>query len=150
MTKLAFLQGSWSGDAWASVGRGERIQMRQTESIRYAVGGQVLVVEGVGRRLVNGTPNDTVFHALGTIDWLPSRGYLMRSYALTGQHGEFPLAVTDSGFTWEIPVPRGRIRYTMQLTGDGAWDERGFYSADQSQRVQTFGMLLRPTRRAAR
>lgn len=143
MSKLAFLLGSWSGDAWAIVGRGERFPMRQTESVRYAVGGQVLLVEGVGRRLVNGAPADTVFHALGTIDWTPERGYLMRSYSNTGHHGEFPLQVTPTGFAWQLAVPGGTTRYRMVLTPEGAWDERGFFSRDTTDGFQTFGMVVK-------
>lgn len=130
MQKLAFLVGEWSGPAWAMMGPGQRMEMRQTEKVRYALGGQVLLVEGIGQRLVNGVPTDTVFHAAATVDWLPDRGYLMRSYTLGGHFGEFPLELAERGFVWQAPAPGGKVIYTMRLTDDGTWDERGVYEGN--------------------
>lgn len=130
MAKLDFLVGEWSGPAWAMYGTGQRMEMRQAEKVRYALGGQVLLVEGIGQRLVNGVPADTVLHAAATIDWMPGRGYLMRFYTLGGHFGEFPLEVVKRGFVWQAPAPGGKVTYTMRLTDDGTWDERGVYEGD--------------------
>jgi len=145
MARLAFLQGKWSGEASAMVGRGQKLEMIQTESVRYATGGQTMLVEGVGRRIVAGEPRDTLFHAVATIDWLPERGYLMRAYTLAGHYGEFPLAVTERGFAWEMAAPGGKVMYTMGLTADGAWDERGDYVRGD-QRYEVIRLLVRPVK----
>jgi hypothetical protein len=142
MQKLGFMVGQWSGDAWAMIGPGQRMDMRQVETIRYSVGGQVMLVEGVGRRLANGTPSDTVFHALATIEWRPQGGYVMRAYTSMGHYGEFPLTVTEKGFDWEAPAPGGVVRYTMRITDEGAWDERGEYTAN-GRSFPAVQMLLR-------
>lgn len=142
MTRLAFLEGDWAGKAWASQGPGSRLEMWQTERVRFKIGGQVLLVEGLGRRLVDGQPADTVFHALGTIDWLPERGYLMRSFTLAGQQGEFPLTVSESGFVWGFDVRGGRVRYTMQVTPSGDWNEKGEFTRDGEQWFPIFEMTL--------
>lgn len=145
MQRLAFMKGEWSGDAWAMVGRGQRVDVRQTESVRFAVGGQVLVVEGVGRRLVDGMPRDTVFHAFATIDWLPDRGYLLRSFTLAGQQGAFPIMPAENGFSWGMTVPGGKVNYAMRLTPAGEWDERGEFVREGQPGIPTFGMLVRRT-----
>jgi hypothetical protein len=142
MQKLAFMVGQWSGDAWAMIGPNQRVDMRQVETIRYSVGGQVMLVEGVGRRLVNGAPTDTMFQALATIEWLPQRGYIMRSYTLMGHYGEFPLEVSAQGFDWQAPAAGGVVRYKMRITDDGSWDERGEYSAN-GRSFPAVQMLLR-------
>lgn len=147
MERLSFLVGEWSGDAWAVVGRGERHELRQTESIRYTVAGQVLLVEGVGRQLTDGMVGDTAFHAVGTIDWMPDRGYLLRSYTHTGQYGEFPLTVTDDGYSWSMDVPSGRVRYRMRLTPDGEFKEKGWFVTAEGREVPTFEMVLHRTAR---
>ena len=145
MQRLAFLEGKWSGEATAMIGRGQRVEVVQTESVRYALNGQVMLVEGVGVRRVGGVPQDTVFHAVATIDWAPERGYRMRSYTLAGHYGEFPINVTDRGFAWEMPAPGGKVEYTMKIDEDGAWDERGDYVRGD-QRVEVIRLRVRPVR----
>ena len=142
MQKLAFLVGRWSGPAHATVGRGEQLEMIQTEYVHYSIGGQVLVVEGTGRRAVSGAAADTVFQAFGTIDWTPERGYLMRSYVRSGYVGEYALTVTPDGFAWGMPVPGGRIEYVMVHTPAGEWSERGQFIMESGARVPTMAMKL--------
>jgi hypothetical protein len=147
MDRLSFLEGDWTGDAWVAQGPGRRLELRQEESVRRKVGGQILLVEGVGRRLTDGVPGDTAFNAVGVIDWAPDGGYRMRSYILSGQRGDFPLTLADSGFAWGYDQPRGRVRYTMRLTPEGRWHEVGEYSPDGQRWFPVFEMTL--TRRQA-
>ncbi|MGE0441154.1 MAG: hypothetical protein AB7L66_11900 [Gemmatimonadales bacterium] len=144
MERFAFLVGNWSGDAWAVVGRGQRLEMRQTEQVRFAVGGQVLVVEGVGRLLRDGVPGDTAFHAFGTIDWRPDRGYRLRSFTLAGFEGEFPVELTEDGYRWTMDLPSGAsVRYVMRRMPDGAWNERGEFVRANQPGVPTTELMLR-------
>ena len=136
MDRFAYLVGEWSGDAWAMVGAGQRVEMRQTEIVRRSLGGQVLLIEGIGRRLVNGEPADTTFHAVATMDWEPERGYRMRAYTLVGHAGDFEVRPVEGGFDWTAPAPGGSVLYRMRLTPDGRWDERGEYQrGDQAYPV---------------
>ena len=130
MDKLSFLVGRWSGPAWAAVRGGQRMDMRQTEHVRYKLGGQILLIEGLGRRLEGGVPADTAFNAVAVVDWQEGKGYIMRSWTLFGTRGEFPLTLTDNGFTWGHDVPGGFVRYTMELTPEGVWHEVGRFSRD--------------------
>lgn len=141
MDRFAFLEGEWSGDAWALVGQGARVEMRQTESVRRSLGGQVLLIEGVGRRLVNGQPADTLFHAVATLDWLPERGYSLRAYTLSGQSGDFPVIPAENGFDWEVPLPAGKVHYRMRLGPEGEWEERGEFVRGE-QRFPVVGLRV--------
>lgn len=146
--KLRFLIGDWGGEATAFIGPGQQIRMWQTEWVRPKVMGQILAVEGLGRRLTPSGPADTVFNAFGTIDWTPERGYQMRTQIANGHVAIIPLQVSDSGFTWGIDVPGGRSRYTMRITPAGEWHERGEFSRDGQQWFPIMEMRLKRTEKA--
>jgi hypothetical protein len=144
MRRIAFLVGEWSGDARAMMGPGRPSTLRQTERVYYAVGGQVMVVEGVGRALNNGVVGDTVYHAFGTIEWTQERGYQLRSTTLEGRTGTFPVTLADDGrgLSWRFEVAGGQVRNVMTLTPDGAWHERGEFSRDGQQWFTTMEFTL--------
>lgn len=146
MDRFAFLEGEWSGPAWAALGPGARVELLQTESVRRALGGQVLLIEGVGRRLVDGQPADTLYHAVGTLDWHPERGYLLRAYTLAGHSGDFAVTPAENGLDWEAPLPGGAVHYRMRLGPNGEWDERGEFVRG-GQRYPVIGLLLTRTTR---
>lgn len=146
MERLGFLVGEWAGEATYQAGRGNRQVLWQTEHVQWKLGGQVLLVEGLGRRVIDGEPADTAFNALATVDWNADRGYVMRSITLDGREGSFPLTVSDRGFVWGFEVPGGRVRYTMQLTDDGTWHERGEFTRDGQQWFPIMEMRLRRER----
>ncbi|MDH4043226.1 MAG: hypothetical protein OEW06_02115 [Gemmatimonadota bacterium] len=145
MTRFAFAEGDWEGPAWYQVAQGQRDTLWQTERIRYKLRSQILLIEGLGRRGTRKTQGDTAFNAVAIIDWLPERGYAMRSHTIDGRVGSFPIEMSDSGFVWGFEVPGGRIRYTMKLTPAGEWNERGEFSRDGERWFPTFEMLLRRT-----
>jgi hypothetical protein len=145
MERLAFLVGEWAGPAWYQTGPGGRDSLWQTEDVRFKLRGQILLVEGVGRRGRPGSLGDTAFNAVAVLDWLPARGYAMRSHTLDGRGGTFPLEVSDSGFVWGFDVAGGKVRYTMRLTPTGEWHERGDFSRDGDRWFPTFEMRLRRT-----
>ena len=130
MQKLGFLVGRWTGPAWAAIRGGQRLEMLQAENVRYKLGGQVLLIEGLGRRLTDGEPGDTVFNAVAVVDWQPEKGYVMRSWTLAGTQGEFLLTLTENGFTWGFDISGGSVRYTMEMTPEGVWHEVGRFSRD--------------------
>ena len=145
MQKLAFLVGEWSGDARMMMGPGRTENVRQTEHVRFALSGQVLVIDGIGRTLKDGTVGDTAFQAFGMLDWRPERGYQLRSMTHEGREGTFVVAplAEGQGFTWGFEVPGGRTRYTIRLTPEGEWHERGEFSRDGQQWFPTMEMRLR-------
>jgi hypothetical protein len=143
MDKLSFLLGDWGGEATAVVGRGQQLRVFQTEWVRRKVGGQVIAVEGLARRYTPEGLKDTVFNTLGVIEWLPERGYFMRSHVMDGRSGEFPVTVSDSGFVWGFEVPGGRVKFTMVVTPAGEWYEKGEFTRDGTQWFPTMEMRLK-------
>jgi hypothetical protein len=146
MEKLAFLVGDWGGEATAMVAGGQQLKMWQVEWVRPKLKGQILAVEGMGRRLLAGGPADTLFNAWATIEWTPEKGYMMKSTTMDGRSGEFPLTVSDSGFVWGIDIPSGgKVRYTMRLTPAGEWSENGQYTRDGTTWYPVMDMRLKRT-----
>jgi hypothetical protein len=136
MQALAFLDGTWRGDA-SYEGRSDFVQ---TERVGPLLGGTVKLVEGRGY----GAGGETVFNALGVISYDPvGRTYSMRSYAM-GYTGDFPLTVRPDGFSWSHPVGPGRatMRYTATVQG-GEWHEIGERVTEGAAPVRVFEMRLR-------
>jgi hypothetical protein len=150
MDKLAFLVGDWGGEATAFTQAGQ-MKLWQSEWIRPKLKGQILAVEGMGRRLLASGPADTLFNAWATIEWTAEKGYMMKSVTLDGRSGEFPLTVSDSGFVWGIDLPQGgKVRYTMRLSPSGEWMENGQYTRDGSTWYPVMDMRLKRTTSPAR
>ncbi|RIA44218.1 hypothetical protein DFR49_2457 [Hephaestia caeni] len=119
MTKLAWMDGVWRGQAMMQTPAGER-RITQTERIGPMLDGDVRVVEGKGFN----ADGSVGFNALGIISYDPAaEAYTMHSYA-QGRAGDFPLTPTDAGYVWTIPAGPATIRYTATLT-DGTWTEVG-------------------------
>lgn len=143
MKRLAFMVGEWEGDAWVQTGPGQRKQLRQTESVRYALDGVILLVEGKGyEKADDGSMGPLVFNAYGIVSWDGSAGYALRSWLASGQEGARALEVSDSGFVWIQEVPRGKTRYTMRLTPAGEWHEIGEYTPDGQRWLPILEMRL--------
>lgn len=138
MGRLAFMDGVWRGPAWTVTTAGRR-ELTQTERIGAFLDGAIRVIEGRGYEQ-DGTVG---FNALGVISFDPrSRTYRMSSWAM-GQAGDFPLALTETGYVWEVPAgPAATIRYTATIR-DGSWREVGERIVAGAAPVQIFEMNLR-------
>jgi hypothetical protein len=62
MKKLAFLVGTWTGDA-STLRPNQTIKVKQTEEVSYKLDGLVLLIEGTGR---NPDSGEVMFRALAT------------------------------------------------------------------------------------
>ena len=144
MEKLAFMIGSWKGDAWQMQGPGNRVDTRMHEVVTLGPGGAVLLVEGKGEVPgVGGAEGRIVHHALGIISFDAGRNtYTLRSYLANGLHGDFELVPVDGGVMWSREVPGGRIRYTAKY-GNGEWHEIGEFSRDGTSWVKMMEMRLK-------
>jgi hypothetical protein len=139
LAKLAYMDGVWRGPAWSITPTG-RHEVTQTERIGPFLGDTVKVLEGRGYN----SDGSVGFNAFGTISFDPAaKAYILHSYA-QGHVGDFPLALTDTGYVWEVPAGRGAIiRYTATV-GHGAWREVGYYiGAPGGEPRQVFEMNLK-------
>jgi len=129
LAKLGWLKGDWTGKGWMVRGAGGRSDFNQAETVRSRLNELVLIIEGHGRSVEDGR---TIHHALAFVSYDVGERKL-RVRAFTGEGGQIDTEgqVNEKQFIWGFEVPnRGRIRYTVQLTGEGEWHEIGEFSAD--------------------
>jgi hypothetical protein len=102
------------------------------------LGGALRVIEGRG----HSPDGSLVFNAFAVISFSPSSGkYNFRSHA-QGYSGDFPLEVTEDGFSWSIQAGPALLRYTASIR-DGTWSEVGERIEPGKAPVRTFEMRLR-------
>lgn len=120
MQKLAFLTGTWKGEA--SVIRGpEPLKVLQTEQVQYKLDGLVMLVEGTGRDAAG----KVIFGALATISYDDvTKTYRFRSHN-DGRFLDTELKVLDKGFEWGYTAGTVVVKFTMKLNAKGEWHEIG-------------------------
>lgn len=132
MQPLGWLVGEWQGSGWIAQGReGVRTRFTQKEWVRWAAGGGVLVIDGLGTGAEGEAAGAVVHQAFATLLWdADSAAYRMRSYRAGGAEGSDVPVVSDGRFVWGIKVPGGRIRFTITRTAAGEWHEVGEWVRD--------------------
>lgn len=145
MKKVDFLVGDWEGEATVQMGPGKPQRIRQTETVRSKLGGKVLLIEGLGKRLnEDGTLGEVVHDALAVVSWEDAKK-AHRFSGYTAQYGsmETTLDVREGPVAvWMMDVPSGKTRYTITLTEKGEWHEVGEFSRDGSKWMKFFEMTL--------
>ncbi len=143
LKKLDFLVGDWAGESVYEMG-GRTSKVRQVESVKRALSGLALLVEGRGfSRGADGA--EVVQHdALGVMTYDRAAGrYRFIALKAPGDVVEPEVTVADGSFTWGFATPQGiRFRYTMKITPDGKWNEVGEMSRDGSTWQKTMEMNL--------
>lgn len=146
MQRLVPLVGDWEGDGWVAL-PGGRWTLRQYESVRFELGGTILVIEGTTRARDGEVIGDVIFSAFGVVSWSPDGGFRVRSYLWNGLYADRPMAVRDDGFAWEQPTTAGPIRYRVDWTG-GVWHEAGWLVRVDGAEVQAMDFTLHRVTRA--
>lgn len=119
MTKLAFLDGAWRGEA-IEIGPSAKRTFTQTERVGPFMDGSVRVIEGRGYD----ADGNVVFNAFAVISYDPDKKvYTLRTYA-QGRAADVLMTPTPDGFVWNIEVGPLTIRYTATVK-DGTWHEVG-------------------------
>jgi hypothetical protein len=138
MLRLAYMDGVWRGPAWTILPSGEKRIFTQTERIGPFLDGSVMVIEGRGY-----DPDGKVtFNAFGTISFNPvTKVYMLHSHAM-GNVGDFVLALTSDGYTWDIPAGPMTIHYTAVIK-DGTWSEVGDRIVSGKDPIRFFEMNLK-------
>ncbi len=128
MRRLDFLAGEWKGEAWAQMGPEKKEHILQHERVQPKLGGQVLLVEGLGK-----SPEGKVVHdALAVISWNEEKKtYRFATWVAGRPEGETTLdLIGPNTAVWAMETPRGRMRYTIRLIEKGEWNEIGEFSRD--------------------
>jgi hypothetical protein len=146
MKKLDFLIGEWQGEGWTEFVPGQRRTSPITERVESKLGGTVLLVEGLGKKKVEGQPNEVVVHnALGIISFDPkAKLYRLKTFLADGRTTDADARFVEEGFQWSFQAPQGlNIRYTVKLTDKGEWFEKGEMSQDGKSWRQFHEMTLK-------
>jgi hypothetical protein len=139
MKKLAFLVGTWTGDA-TTVRPNQKIKVKQTEEVSYKLDGLVLLIEGTGRNPENG---EVMFRALATVSYDDAAGvYHFRAYN-EGSYLDAELKVPDRGFEWGYKAGPAQIAFAMKLNDTGDWVETGDVTVGNTPAQRFFDMTVR-------
>ena len=133
MRKLDFLVGEWKGEAVVQMGPGEPQRIVQTERVQSKMNGELLLIEGLGKRkLADGALGDVVHDAMAMLHWDAARKtYRFATYVAGRGGSDTTLDVTGPNqAVWGLDTPRGKMRYTISLTEKGEWLEIGEWSSD--------------------
>lgn len=139
MKKLAFLVGTWKGEATAYRPSGP-IKVNQTEEVEYRLGGLVLLVQGTGRSPATG---EVIFSALATVSYDDSaKVYRFRSHS-DGRFLETELKVPENGFEWGYTAGPAKVTFRMKLNEKGEWVETGDYVVGTQAPRKTVELLVK-------
>jgi len=139
MKKLAFLVGTWTGDA-TTARPNQKIKVRQTEEVSYKLDGLVLLIEGTGRNPESG---EVMFRGASTVAFDDAAGvYHFRAYN-DGSYLDAELKVPDRGFEWGYKAGPAQIAFAMKLNDEGDWVETGEVIVGNNPAQRFFDMTVR-------
>jgi hypothetical protein len=139
MAPLGWLVGEWSGEAAYQGPEGPK-GLRQTEEVRVALEGALVVIEGTGRERVQGDPGPVVFRAFAVVSATEQPGnYRVAAW----QGGRFVDAgaqlAEDGTFTWGFGTPDGgEVRYVIRRPEPDVWHEEGSFRAQGNDTWRPF------------
>ena len=122
MKKLEFLAGEWSGTVSAARGPGLVVELAQTETAQFRLGGLILMIEGVGRTVPDGK---LALQALGLISFDDASGcYRTRAYN-DGRWLETDVKLSDDGrgMSWGFALGEIRTNSVLRINDKGEWTE---------------------------
>ena len=145
MAALSVMHGQWLGQGERYLPDGSSYRFTQTLEIRPESGGLITTIAGQSLRHLQALedrlgmrPGNGSFAVL-TYDE-ERRDYLFRSFGfglLVEARADF---VSDRVFRWTVPGPV-MLRFTIDLTRDGVWDELGERSRDGGKTWQPTNRL---------
>jgi hypothetical protein len=122
MARLPPLVGVWKGEGWMRIGSGEQQRFVGQERVESRLEGHALLIEGK-----HWTPDRTrlVHDALAILTFdPPNKNYRFRTQVVGRGSGDYRGHMEGDAFVWEMPNPRGDIRYTIRVAQD-EWIEIG-------------------------
>jgi hypothetical protein len=144
MKKVSFLVGQWKGEGWIDFGQGQR-RFTETESVQSKLGGEVLLIEGLGKTNVDGKETGTTVHnaiALVTYDD-KAKTFRFQAHQAGGRSVDSEARVTEGALEWGFTDERaGTFRFKIRLNDAGKWFEIGEGSRDGKTWHKFFEMTL--------
>lgn len=146
ISDLKMMAGDWNGTGWIIWGR-ERKTFSINETLSFKLGGALLVVEGLGREMIDGKVTDKIIHqAYGVFKNDPDSGGVgFRFYKENGNEGFTLIKVDGMKVEWGFtdPASGSEIIFKESYSEDGVWEETGEVKPKGSERwIQFFYMKL--------
>lgn len=129
MAPIAWLAGSWAGEATLTDQRGTRT-IHQTEEVRPALEGSLLVVQGTGRETASeGESGEVVFRAFAVLSAGDEPGRYRFAAWRSGHFVDASAEVdADGTLTWGFEMPDGgEVRYVIRQPEPDIWHETGAF-----------------------
>ncbi len=129
MAPIAWLAGSWAGEATLTE-RGSARVIHQTEEVRPALEGSLLVVEGTGREPASERASgEVVFRAFAVLSAGDEPGRYRFAAWRSGQFVDARAEVAADGtLTWGFDTPDGgEVRYVIRHPEPDVWHETGAF-----------------------
>lgn len=145
MHKFDFLLGEWQGEGVISFGPERRATSKVRETVQCKAGGQVILIEGLGKAKLPGQEDEVPVHEAFAIAWYDqqTKKYRMQAFRAGSETIDASINVDDKTLVWGFPDERaGNIRFTIKLDDAGRWKEIGESSRDGQRWQQFFEMSL--------
>jgi hypothetical protein len=137
---LAWMIGEWRGRGWMQRGPGPRESFDIHEQVRWAAGGALMVVDGLGKDAAG----KVVHQAFAVISVDPATGKpTLRAYRAGAGEVTSPVEIGEAAASWGFaPPPGGRVRFSFSQTPAGEWREVGEFSRDGTSYAPFLEMTL--------
>jgi hypothetical protein len=122
MRRLDFLIGAWTGTSRLLRGPGVYVDLNQAERAEYRLDGLVLLIEGIGRDRVTGSP---ILQALGNLSYDDEQQtYRMRAFN-DGRWQDTDVSLLEGGpgLSWGFTLGEFRTHSTLRITEGNVWTE---------------------------
>jgi len=142
------LVGEWRGEGWVEFMPGNRRVSSVTETVWSKAGGDVLVVEGLGKAADPASGKEITVHEAFAVIWYdaPSRRIMFHAFKAGGISHQTALEVLPEGIRWQLPGQRGmQVRFTVTMNESKQWHEIGEVSRDGQSWTQFLEMTLTRT-----
>ncbi|HEU4464337.1 MAG TPA: hypothetical protein VFS53_04760 [Gemmatimonadota bacterium] len=129
MEPLAWLAGNWAGEATITDRGGTRV-LHQSEAVRPALEGSLLVVDGTGRELASGGElGEVAFRAFAVMSAGDEAGRYRVAAWQSGRFVDARAEVDEGGtLTWGFATPDGgEVRYVIRQPEPDVWHETGAF-----------------------
>lgn len=131
MAPLGWMAGRWTGEGTHQGPDGPQTVL-QTEDIRWALEGALLVVEGTGREPGDDEgPGAVVFRAFGVFSAGDTPGHYRFAAWQGGRFVDARAELAEDGtITWGFDTPQGgEVRYVIRRPEPDVWHEAGSFRA---------------------
>lgn len=143
MSKLDAIKGRWLGQGERFMPDGSNYSFTQTMRIEPHAGGLVMTIEGQSLRQGAADTNKPGGGSFAVVTFDDkAKAYEFRSFGFGEMVPAVAELVDDNTFRWTAAAGPAKLRFTIDLSKPGIWNEVGERSADGGKTWQTTNKLI--------